>query len=390
MKNVLIVVDNLVMGGVTKVLVDFLKEVNFTKYKVDLCILHYYKDMSVEIPKEVKIIEGTDFFCVVDERFSDLKKNGKLLKIIKKILFAIYIKTGIISFKIKQQRRVMFKRDYDVEIAFNDGFSQIFTANGDTKKKIAWLHSDLRVKNYSANYYNILKKSILKFDLGLGVSNEVCESYREVYSMKNLTTIENFVDYKSIIEKSNEKLDFNFDENTFNMISVGRLDYPKNYDRLIRVHKKLIDNNYKVKTYIVGEGNEREKLQNLIRELGVDETFFLLGRKDNPYKYVKRADLFVLSSRYEGLPTVITEAMILKVPCISTKVAGVQRQLQELYGLVVENSEDALYNGISQLLQGNNGLLKKYKQNLENYEFNNNEALKKIDQVFGDEIKNED
>lgn len=375
-KKILIVVDNLAMGGVTKVLTNLLKYIDYNKFNVDLLVLHYAKDMKVDFSENINIIKGTKFFSIVDTNISSIIKSKNIVKLIHKIIFGTMIKTNIMKIIVKNNRKKILKQCYDSEIAFCDGFSYIYTAYGDSKNKIAWMHSDVNIMDYSARYYKTLKRALAKMSIAIGVSEKVCMSYKEKYEVKNYKVIHNLIDDKEILEKSKEEVNI-YDNEFFNFITVGRLDYSKNHEMLLRIHKRLLDEGYKIKTYIIGDGQEKENINSNINKYSLQESFILLGRKDNPYKYVKKADCFILSSRYEGLPTVIIEALILGVPCISTKVAGIEEILKNEYGIVTENNEQALYEGMKKILDSKDRIIE-YKENLKKYKYDNQKILEEL------------
>lgn len=380
-KKILFVVDNLKMGGVTKVLVNLLKKLDYSKYEIDLLVLHYYADMKVDFPKEINIISGSKTFSFVDENISKLLKEKNLLKIFKKAMFAFVIKSGLIKGKIVKDRKENIKKEYDIEIAFGDGFPYLYTGYGETKKKIAWMHSDVLVKDYSARYYKQMKDVLSNMNLGVAVSEKVAESYKERYGVKNLEVIHNVMDEEEILRKSEIEEELPFDSEVLNFLSVGRLDYSKNYDMLLRVTKRLVDEGHKFKVYIIGDGEERDRLEGLIKESNMEDNFILLGRKDNPYPYVKNADLFLLSSRYEGLPTVIIEALILHVPCLSTEVAGINQILNDSIGVVSKNNEEDYYLKLKEILLDSKRI-SNMKENLSDYIYDNNSIIKKVEGIL--------
>ena len=128
-KNILFVVDNLVMGGITKVISNLLKRLDYTKYNVDLLVLHYYKDMKVEIPENVKIISGNEYFSCVDENVKKIIKNKNINLLFNKLKLVFLLKTGLIKKTIAKSRKKILNKKYDTEIAFSDGFSHIFVVN---------------------------------------------------------------------------------------------------------------------------------------------------------------------------------------------------------------------------------------------------------------------
>lgn len=380
-KNILFVVDNLKMGGVTKVLINMLKSLDNSDYNIDLLVLHYYKDMLIDLPDNIKIIKGSKYFHIVDQNLKSLLVNKDIKNIFRKCCFSFNIKTNIIKRKIKKDRLKNIKKQYDVEIAFGDGFPYLYTSYGNSIKKIAWMHSDVAVRDYSARYYKNIKNALSKMDLCIAVSDKVATSYKNRYNIATVEVIPNIIDDYEIIKKSKLAPKVSFDKNQLNFISVGRLDYSKNYLMLLNVAKHLIDDGYKFKVYIVGDGEENVTLQKAIINLKMEKHFILLGRKDNPYPYVKNSDLFLLSSRYEGLPTVIIEALILHIPCISTEVAGIYEILNNSFGVITKNTENDFYLNLKHLLDNPQKIIE-MKENLSNYKYNNDIIIDKIKNIL--------
>lgn len=380
-KNILFVVDNLKMGGVTKVLINMLKSLDNSDYNIDLLVLHYYKDMLIDLPDNIKIIKGSKYFHIVDQNLKNLLVNKDIKNIFRKCCFSFNIKTNIIKRKIKKDRLKNIKKQYDVEIAFGDGFPYLYTSYGNSIKKIAWMHSDVAVRDYSARYYKNIKNALSKMNLCIAVSDKVATSYKNRYNIATVEVIPNIIDDYEIIKKSKLAPEVSFDKNQLNFISVGRLDYSKNYLMLLNVAKHLIDDGYKFKVYIVGDGEENVTLQKAIINLKMEKHFILLGRKDNPYPYVKNSDLFLLSSRYEGLPTVIIEALILHIPCISTEVAGIYEILNNSFGVITKNTENDFYLNLKHLLNNPQKIIE-MKENLSNYKYNNNIIIDKIKNIL--------
>ena len=385
-KKILFVNDEMVIGGVSKVLNNLLNNLDLDKYEIDLLVLHKHGEMLKDVPKGINIIEGSKFFNIVDVPFNKCQELGFSF-LLKKMYLFLLMKFGIIGYRIKKERRRMKLDKYDVEIAFKEGFCSVFTAYSNSDIKINWIHADYKVKNYASNYMNLMPKVLSYFDYHVAVSKVAARSFEEIFKLKNkVLVIHNIIESIDIINGGN--VDINYRDKTMSFISVGRLHEQKNYKRLINVHNKLINDGFKIKTYIVGDGELKNEMIKLIKDFNISDSFILLGSKTNPFAYVKQADCFVLSSNYEGLPTVIFESMILKTPVISCKVAGIDEQLQDKYGMIVENSDDALYEGMKLYLQDNSYEIK-YMNNLVNYSYDKNEIIKKIDFLFSGEVYDE-
>jgi len=152
------------------------------------------------------------------------------------------------------------------------------------------------------------------------------------------------------------------DDSLFNIIAVGTLKESKGYERMLRIIKRLREEDYSICLYILGIGPQQQLLEKYIEDNNLHETVKLLGYKTNPYKYVAKCDLFICASFAEGFSTAATEALIVGTPVCTVEVSGMKEMLgnHNEYGLVAENNEEALYYAIKQLLDSPE-LLIKYK-----------------------------
>ena len=141
------------------------------------------------------------------------------------------------------------------------------------------------------------------------------------------------------------------DKKILSIIVVARLVKQKAIDRLIRIHKRLIEDGISHKIYIIGDGPEKEKLQELIKNLNVENSFILMGKKENPYPYIKKADFFALLSEFEGYGMVIEEAKILSKNIIITNTAAKEAIVDYSKKLILDNTENAIYNGLKKVLK---------------------------------------
>ncbi|MED4204488.1 CDP-glycerol glycerophosphotransferase family protein [Neobacillus mesonae] len=138
----------------------------------------------------------------------------------------------------------------------------------------------------------------------------------------------------------------------YNFITMGRLSPEKGQDNLIQAFARLHKDNNKTKLYILGEGPLRAELETLITELGVEDSIYLPGQVENPFRLMKKCDCFVLSSHYEGQPMVLLEAMTHGMKIIATDIVANRTVLEDgRYGLLVENSIDGLENGLRKIVK---------------------------------------
>ena len=345
MKKVLLFVDNLDEGGVSKVLFDLLENINREKYDITIMALYnngMYKDKIKEYGKFKYC------FDIPEPNDNSLKANlyrkywGGMLRLPEKFMYKWFI-----------------KEKYDIEIAFIHGWSTKFISGSNNKKskKIAWVHADLVTWDRVDGVFKSLehhKKAYSKFDEVICVSQIVKEGIEKKYNVKNAKVLYNPINREKILKLSNEKIDDINHSNKFKLISVGRLSKEKGYDRLLRVVKKLVNEQIGCELLIIGSGKEYDKLNSYIKNNNLEYNIKIVGYKENPYKYVKSSDLFVCSSLSEGYSLVIAESLVLGIPVVSTKCSGPIEILRNgENGLLVENSEEGLYKGLKEIINSN-------------------------------------
>lgn len=385
-RNVLFVVDEKRMGGVSVLLEDILNMINIKNYSIDVLVLHNNGSMLNNLPKDVNIIYGTSYFEAIDYTLKEALKSGDFRRIYHKIKVILDMKTGNIKNTIIRERKKILNKNYDVEIAFKDGFTALFTIFGNSKTKIHWLHYEYKKTNPNAKYDKLFKRILPKFDKIIAVSEGVEQAFNKIYHLENKTSIiPNLVNTDKIIKKSKEKSDVILSKSDINFVSVGRLNKSKGYDRLIEaIHhlkqKKILPDKFLLRIY--GGGEEKEILNDLIRKYKLDKYIYLMGQVDNPYKYIKSNDMFVLSSNFESFGLVIVEAMILGVPVLATQNNATNVLIKDKYnGLIIENSTLGLEKGIEYVIN-NKECIKKYKKNLKKYKYDNSAIIKSIEGVL--------
>lgn len=276
------------------------------------------------------------------------------------------------------------KNNYDVEVAFLEGpITRLFSVKNKEVKKIAWIHNDISKvygNDLKAKMKLTLDKKIYnKYGKLIFVSKDNKKSFEETYKdiKPSKEVIYNYIDINKVIEKSKQEIDFKFDNNQLNFLTVARLVEQKGIDRLIKIHKQLLENNYKNKFYVIGDGPEREKLKGLIEKENLSDTFILLGKKENPYPYMKQSDIFCLLSKFEGYGMVLEEAKILNKPIIITNTAAREALQNYKNAKIIDNNEKAIYNNLRDII-------KKDIRNFENSEnkYNNEDIIQKLKKLL--------
>lgn len=358
MKKIVFGITSLGIGGAERVLVDI---VNRLKDEYDITIFTLYKGGAFEngLDKKIKLISLYDI--PYEDMNNFIKKTIPLYVLIfGKHIFNKYI-----------------KGHFETEIAFLEGpITRIFKYK-DKSKKIVWIHNDMRKvfgNSLKAKLkYLIDKKIYKKYDNIVFVSEDNKQAFNNKYInkkdaniLKKEHVIYNYIDKDIILKKSEittskyENEDINLDQidNTkISIVTVARLVKQKAIDRLANVHKRLLDDGLDHNIYVIGDGPERKNLENLISNLKIKKSFKLLGKKENPYPFIKKANYFALLTYFEGYPMAVEEAKILNKTIIITNTAANEVVKDYNKKVIIENNEQAIYEGLAGILK--HGLNKK-------------------------------
>lgn len=369
MKKILFYIPSLGGGGAEKVLITLLKRLSKEKYTITVLTNTNDGIYFDNMPDNINIIHLFN-----KEKKFTIRLYKRIFKYLPaKILYQAFIKDV-----------------YDFEISFLEGEGvKLLSASTSNSNKIAWIHTDLYNFHWTKNIFKNFKeeKSYLdKFQKIICVSNDAKKGFEKLYGDSDkVEVIYNPIDIEDIESKSVE-IPVYF--NKFTICSVGRLIDVKGYDRLISVHKKLLDDGYDHDLLILGDGIKRSELAKKIIELKVNNSVKLLGFISNPYPYIKACDLYVSSSKVEGFPLVISEALILKKAILSTNCSGSSEILDEgKYGILVENSERGLYKGIKKIFD-DKSILMKFSDlaNSRKQFFTINKIISHIESIFDEKI----
>lgn len=244
--------------------------------------------------------------------------------------------------------------DFDIEAAYLECGPTKVMAGSTNKKalKLAWVHCDLSKK--SSNTESFVRKSkawYQTYDNIVCVAENVQERYVQLFGgQPPATVLHNIIDEDEILAKVSA-CKVPRDHRT-TLAAIGRLSPEKGNDRLLTACGKLKSEGFDFCLWLVGDGPERESLEQQIARTHLEDCVKLWGFQSNPYPYMQASDLIVCPSRFEGFSTVVTEALILGKPVVTTACSGMDELLgNSEYGLITENSEDGLYEGLKKMLE---------------------------------------
>jgi glycosyltransferase involved in cell wall biosynthesis len=387
MKKVLFVIDSLNSGGAEKSLISLLTLFDFKSYQVDLLMFSPKGLYLPLLPKEVNLLEVPSFIK---------KQYGGLKSLIKnKNYKELYLRLGAsISLRNPYYKKNMhpaqtswrwmskgvkkIDKKYDIAIAYSQGTPTYFVAEKvEAKNKLCWVNTDYKMASYNrefdVEYYEQYNNIITVSDFNKEVF------INEIPTAKDKTkVIYDIVSPNLIKTMALQEGGFTDKFDGLRILTIGRLVDSKGYDMAIEASYKLKQEGLRFRWYVIGEGVLKSKLKEMIREFGLEDTFIFLGIYQNPYTFLKRSDIYVQPSRYEGYGLAIAEARILQVPIVATNFTVVHNQIKNKEnGLIVDMDSGAIFEGIQTIIKDKS--LKSYIcENLSNELVGTEQEVKKL------------
>lgn len=346
--RILIQIPQLIFGGAEKVLVSFANDLVSRGHQVE--VLETYEKGLLKNQFDPKVT----FSAVCSQAYTSkyYASPDQVRKAPLKLFKWLFSKAvGYRRYAEKLAAKRYVNQEFDVAINYLEIDSPAFLLDHiRAKKYLQWIHIDVENLNDPAEYDRYLPLW-QRMDGIVCVSQMALDSFRCRYpSVADKTRlIYNFYDTALILRKGMEPYSFRGVRPA--LLSVGRMTEQKKYLRFLDVLARLRDEGLGSTWHVVGDGIQLPEIEEKIKALGLSDQVILHGLTDNPYKYMKNCDLFVLPSGWEGFPTVTVEAKLLGCPVLATDVAGIREQLTHgKTGWIVENDEDAIYQGLKQLL----------------------------------------
>ena len=351
-KSILFVLQSLRMGGAERVQVTIANKLVQAGYDVTILIWKPLFTFRDNLDERVHLI-----YKAPDEHLGN------------KIPYIRYTYYDDCMWELRATPKQLYKyyvgkKKYDVEIAFFHGIALDIVAGSTNKKakKIAWVHHDVekrdveRAAEKAKEMYHQIHNIVC-------VSQSARESFLRVFGdTGNINVIYNMLPIEEIRAKAQEPAEQSIPRSGFHTVMSARFHAPKGYKRLIRSIVKLRREGKDISLSLVGEGDEKPQILELIKENNAEDYIFVVNGGNNPYPYIKAADLLVCSSFTEGYNLTVAEALILGVPVLSTDCSGPREILDNgKYGILVENSEEGLYEGLKTLCE-TPALLEEYRK----------------------------
>ncbi|ROI02195.1 glycosyltransferase [Chryseobacterium sp. G0240] len=363
------------MGGVEKVILSMLNNLNPDKFEITVCLNMNQGELRDEIPAHVKKV----YLTQGKESFSQNPLIHKLQLVRRRLKLARALKNSKIS------DRILGNKKFDIEIAPSySTFSSVNNSSNKASKKIGWFHSEINLPALQPLVPEIIE-NFPKFDHMIYCSQRIKEMMHRYYPDLQYpaeSVVINAIPIEEIKKKAEEKIEPLPQGPVF--VSVGRLHHRKGYHKLIDAHKKLIDEGLHHSILVLGNGEEMKNLTEQIQAHHVQETFILCGNKMNPYPYIKNADYFILPSESEAWPLVIAEALILQKPIIATDTGDVGIMIKDRQtGYLINYETNEMYEAMKTFLSDPE-LIARIRKNLETIEdqFDNQKIFNAVEQII--------
>ncbi len=361
-------------GGTTSSFLNLLSALDQSAGQFDVWI-RKDAETDIELPgfiNRVSIPELDDAFCMGETRLKRLFyyiRNGMILE---RILSRFRSKNrnalihNVQKFSLRRLRRVkrINLREYDVVIAWEEFFPCYLLAEKiDANRKIAWIHPDY----IQCGFDKTLDQPLFdKLERIVAVSKAGCESLKQTFPemADKFRAVRNNLNIEAIrLSAVKRPTDMPID-NCPTFVTVARMqNVSKAIDRAIRVAQRLVKEKKTFKWYFVGDGENFDEMRSLADRKGLNEFMVFLGYRNNPYGYIRYADLFILQSYYEGCPVTVDESLVLGTPVLVSDYKSAREQVDPRYGIVVDNDEEKIYSALNNILD-HPELLLSYRENL--------------------------
>lgn len=397
MKSVIIISHALEIGGVERALLGLLESFDYSKYDVSLFLLHHEGEFFDMLPEKVNLLPEIKEYTGLAVPMTSILKRGLFGVAAGRIVAKIKAKRYVKSHDIKSDNSVeaeyshkytvkvmpnISDKEYDLAISFLA--PHYFAVEKiKAKKKIAWIHTDYSTVDIDVKSE---EKMWSKYDRIVSISDDCTKGF--ISKFPNLESkilpVENIIS-PDFIQKQADMADIRDEMNSgeaLKLLSVGRFATAKNFDNVPDICRRIIESGLDVKWFLIGYGGDEGLIRSKIKEAGMENHVIILGKKSNPYPYIKACDVYVQPSRYEGKCVAVREAQILGKPVIITNYATARSQLKDGFdGVIVPLDNEGCAQAIGELLKTPDKLTL-LAANCAKTDYSNSQELEKIYKVI--------
>lgn len=366
-KKILIVASDMEIGGAERALLGLLNAFDVEKYKVDLFLLRHQGPFFKYIPRKINLLPENHQYSDLGVPIQQVVKKGHFGMVIArtygKYKAKRYIKKyrfeGMNSVEIhysflytKKLLPMISKEKYDLAIGFTIPY-YLVNEKVCATKKVVWLHTDYScIDGDTEEEYRVWSG----YDKIISISEAVTQSFlRKFPTLKDkIMQIDNIVSAQLIGQQAIQdevQAEMPEKEGVTKILSIGRFCEAKNFDSIPDICSRILKKGCLVKWYIIGFGSDEDLIKKRIQESGMEDYVILLGKKENPYPYIKNCDFYIQPSRFEGKAVTVSEAQILHKPVIITNYPTASSQIEDgIDGFIVPMDNEACANEICRII----------------------------------------
>ncbi|MGN1027969.1 MAG: glycosyltransferase [Faecousia sp.] len=395
-KKILFIMPSMFIGGAERSLLGLLEAIDYTQYDVSLFLYRHEGEFLTYIPEQVNLLLPMKEYGTFDVPIRSLLFSSRwrfgLARLISKVALKIHClisgeKKGVWMSMQYTARYLLpllpeIPGEYDLGVMFL-GVADPLLHKVKAKKKVTWCHTD-----YDTLCPNkeMDRKTYAAVDHVVFVSDACREKMTRFYPALTDKTrvIENILGEKLLLQQAEVPVkDMPRLDEGYRLLSIGRFSEAKNFDNVPSICKSLLDAGLHVKWYLIGYGGDEELIRQKILEAGMEEHVILLGKKENPYPYIKACDLYVQPSRYEGKCVTVREAQTMGKPVVITRYATSASQLEEgVDGVIVPMDNEGCAAGIADLLR-DPARMERLSQTCKSRDYSNRQEVEKLYQMMG-------
>lgn len=395
-KKILFIMPSMFIGGAERSLLGLLEAIDYTQYDVSLFLYRHEGEFLAYIPDQVNLLPPMKEYGTFDVPIRSLLFSRRwrfgLARLISKVALKTHClisdeKKGVWMSMQYTARYLLpllpeIPGEYDLGVMFL-GVADPLIHKVKAKKKVTWCHTD-----YDTLYPNkgMDRKTYEAVDHVVFVSDACREKMTRLYPALTDKTrvIENILGEKLLLQQAEVPVkDMPHLDDGYRLLSIGRFSEAKNFDNVPDICKSLLDAGLHVKWYLIGYGGDEELIRQKILEAGMEEHVILLGKKENPYPYIKACDLYVQPSRYEGKCVTVREAQTLGKPVVITRYATSASQLEEgVDGVIVPMDNEGCAAGIADLLR-DPARMERLSQTCKSRDYSNRQEVEKLYLMMG-------
>lgn len=396
-KKIFIFSHALEIGGAERALLGLLGSMDYNKFDVDLFLMRHSGELMELIPEPVNLLPLNQKYASLAVPIVNVIKNGDvdiaLGRLKGKRRAKVFNKkmgygssNAALEYSHKYTKNYMpmlSEKQYDLAISFLTPHYFV-DEKVKAKKKIAWIHTD-----YS--YLNLDIASELKmwsaYDNIISISEDVTNAFLTKFpSLENKIVLIENISSRAFIESQSDifSADDEMADTELKLLSVGRFCEAKNFDNVPEIASIIKSGGMRFKWYIIGYGNDEQLICSKIAEYKMEDTVIILGKKENPYPYLKACDIYVQPSRYEGKAVTVCEALILNKPVVITDYPTAHSQIRNGFdGIIVPLDNQGCANALAKIMK-DKALLNSLAENVKKTNYSNECETEKLYELIED------